>query len=226
MIDEFCELLGKDPLEFRLMNASKEGDLQSHGVRHPKIGCIETVEAARSSEHYRSKLTGPYRGRGVASGYWLNVGFTSSVAARLNGDGTVTLTEGSTDIGGTRTSVAMQLAETLGIRAEEVLPAVVDTESVGYTEVTGGSRVTFATGWAAYEAGQAIKKQLIDQVAKMWKVNAERVIYRDGIFSSPDSPEKKSLLKNWLAHSLKRELTLGVATRSPPRVWVEPLAHI
>jgi CO/xanthine dehydrogenase Mo-binding subunit len=131
------------------------------------------------------------------------------VSARLNGDGTVTLAEGSTDIGGTRTSVAMQLAETLGIRAEEVLPTVVDTESVGYTEVTGGSRVTFATGWAAYEAGQAMKKQLIEQVAKMWKVNAERVIYKEGIFSSPDAPDKKITFKELAASLAERGIDIG-----------------
>ncbi len=48
----------------------------------------------------------------------------------------------------------MQLAETLGLAAQDVRPLVGDTDSVGYTDVTGGSRVTFATGWAAFEAGQ------------------------------------------------------------------------
>ena len=50
----------------------------------------------------------------------------------------------------------MQLAETLGISAEEVRPHVVDTNSVGYTQVTGGSRTTFAGGWAAYECAMDI----------------------------------------------------------------------
>ena len=101
LIDEFCEILRMDPLAFRFKNAAKEGDMQSHGIPHPKIGYIETVQAARDSEHYQSKLTGLNRGRGVASGYWLNAGLTSSASARLNGDGTVTLSEGSVDIGGT-----------------------------------------------------------------------------------------------------------------------------
>ena len=174
LIDELSEKLGVDPLELRLRNAAREGDLQSHGVPHPKIGCVETVEAARASEHYRSSLTGPNRGRGVASGYWLNAGLTSSAVARVNGDGTVSLIEGSTDIGGTRTSIAMQLAEVLGIAAEDVIPAVGDTESVGFTEVTGGSRVTFATGWAAYEAGQSLRRQLVEQAAKLWKCRPTR----------------------------------------------------
>ncbi len=191
MIDEFCDLLKMDPLEFRLKNAAKEGDAQANDVRYPRIGCIETLEAARASEHYRSKLTGPNRGRGVAAGYWMNAGLTSSVVARLNSNGTVTLAEGSTDIGGTRTSIAMQLAESLGIRAEDVIPSVVDTDSVGYTEVTGGSRVTYATGYAAYEAGQALRRQLIEQAAKLWKVEPERVLFEDGDFRDRDDAARK-----------------------------------
>ncbi len=69
----------------------------------------------------------------------MNAGLKSSCTAHVNADGTVTLLEGSTDIGGTRTSVAMQLAETLGLTANDVIPRVVDTDSVGYTDVTGGS---------------------------------------------------------------------------------------
>ena len=191
MIDEFCDLLKMDPLEFRLKNAAKEGDAQANDVRYPRIGFIETLEAARASEHYRSKLTGPNRGRGVAAGYWMNAGLTSSVVARLNSNGTVTLAEGSTDIGGTRTSIAMQLAESLGIRAEDVIPSVVDTDSVGYTEVTGGSRVTYATGYAAYEAGQALRRQLIEQAAKLWKVEPERVLFEDGDFRDRDDAARK-----------------------------------
>jgi CO/xanthine dehydrogenase Mo-binding subunit len=193
-----------DPLEFRLKNAAKGGDLQSHGIPHPKIGYIETVEAARNSAHYQSELAGPNRGRGAASGYWLNAGLTSSATARLNADGTVTLVEGSTDIGGTRTSIAMQLAETLGIPAKDVLPSVADTDSVGYTEVTGGSRVTFATGWAAYEAGQSIKRQLIERAAEMWKVPADRVTYQDGVLSDASDGSKNMTLKQ-LAEALNQK---------------------
>jgi len=204
LIDEFCEKLQIDPLEFRLKNAAKEGDLQSHGIPHPKIGFIETVEAARQSEHYRSKLDGPNQGRGVASGYWLNAGLTSSAMARVNGDGTVTLVEGSTDIGGSRTSIAMQLAEVLGITAEDVIPSVADTDSIGYTEVTGGSRVTFATGWAAYEAGQAIRRQMIDRVAEIWKVAVETVTLDDGMFSTKTDPSKTITFKK-LAETLSQK---------------------
>lgn len=218
MIDEFCEILGMDPLEFRLKNAAKEGDLQSHGIPHPKIGYIETVRAAQESAQYRSKLSGPNRGRGVASGYWMNAGLSSSATARVNGDGTVTLLEGSVDIGGTRTSIAMQLAETLGIPAEDVIPSVVDTDSVGYTEVTGGSRVTFATGWAAYEAGQSIKRQLIERAAQMWNVPPDTVAYEDATLHANGDGNRKITFKE-LAKSLYDE---GVDVGA--RVTVTPKA--
>src|SRR5207237_8453285 len=115
-----------------------------------------------------ARLEGKNRGRGVATGFWFNIGLKSSATASVNADGTVSLVEGSTDIGGTRTSIAMQLAEALGIRAEEVRPVVGDTEMVGYSDVTGGSRVTFASGWAVYEAGMDIKRQLVERAAKIW----------------------------------------------------------
>src|SRR5204862_962133 len=150
VIDELCEKLHQDPLEFRIRNGAKEGTRRADNVTYPRIGMIETVAAAKNTVHYNSTLAGNHRGRGVASGFWFNIGFKSSCTASVNSDGTVSLVEGSTDIGGTRTSIAMQLAEALGIKAEEVKPTVGDTDMIGYTDVTGGSRVTFATGYAAY----------------------------------------------------------------------------
>src|SRR5262249_40103125 len=156
---------------------------RADGPVYPRIGMIEAAQTAKDSAHYKSKLTGLYRGRGVASGFWFNIGFKSSATASVNADGTVSLVEGSTDIGGTRTSIAMQLAEALGIRAEDVKPVVGDTDSVGYTDVTGGSRVTFATGWAAFEAAQDIKRQVIARAAQIWDVEPESVRYDDGVLT-------------------------------------------
>jgi CO/xanthine dehydrogenase Mo-binding subunit len=187
VIDEICEQLKLDPLEFRAKNASKEGTRRVDGPIFPRIGMLETVQALQQSDHYRSARPGKLRGRGVASGFWFNIGFKSAVTATVNPDGTVSLVEGSTDIGGTRTSIAMQLAETLGIAAEEVIPTVVDTDSIGYTDVTGGSRVTFATGIAAIEAAKDIQRQLIERAATLWSVPANQVHYADGSLVGPNS---------------------------------------
>jgi CO/xanthine dehydrogenase Mo-binding subunit len=111
----------------------------------------------------------------------------------------VSLVEGSTDIGGTRTSVAMQLAEALGIRAEDVRPVVGDTETVGYTDVTGGSRVTFATGWAAYEAAQDIKRQMIARAAQLWDVQPDDVTYENGVLQCRTDAAKRFTFKELAA---------------------------
>ncbi len=190
VIDEICEKIGMDPLEFRLKNSAKEGTRRSDGPVYPRIGHQECVQAAQNSDHYKSDK-GKAVGRGVASGFWFNVGLKSSASAAVNTDGTVSLVEGSTDIGGTRTSIAMQLAEVLGIPAEDVNPSVVDTDSVGYTDVTGGSRTTFATGWAAYEAANDIKEQMVGRAATHWEISKEDVDFEDGVFSFKSDPAKK-----------------------------------
>ncbi len=182
VIDELAVRLDIEPIAFRLKNAAKEGTRRVDGPVYPRVGLIETLEAARDSEHWRAPLEGPNRGRGIAAGFWFNIGLKSSATGNVNPDGTVTLLEGSTDIGGTRASIAMQLAETLGLAAEDVHPRVVDTDSVGYTDVTGGSRVTFATGMAAYEVGLDIRRQMAERAAMLWQCEAADVTFEDGMF--------------------------------------------
>ena len=191
VIDELAQKLNLDPLEFRLMNASKEGTRRVDGPIFPVIGNVECLEAAKDSAQYKTELKGPNRGRGVASGFWFNIGFQSSCAIAVNADGTISLVEGSTDIGGTRASIAMQAAEVLGIPAEDVHPSVADTDSVGYTAMTGGSRTTFATGWAAYESAGDIKRQMIERAATIWDVSADDVEMTDGVFRHKSDPDLK-----------------------------------
>jgi CO/xanthine dehydrogenase Mo-binding subunit len=186
VIDELCEKLGMDPIEFRLLNGAKEGDRRIDGWNYKRIGFLETLEAAKNSPHYQTPLEGPYRGRGIASGFWFNYGGKSSASASVNSDGTVSLSTGSVDIGGTRTSLAMQLAEGLGIPAEAVRPSVVDTDSVGYTEGTYGSRTTFATGWAAYEVSKLLKEKLLERAALIWETEADKVQLEYGVFAFND----------------------------------------
>ena len=187
-VDELAEKLGMDPLELRLKNAAKEGTRRVDGPTFNRVGLVETLEAMRDHPHYSAPL-GENQGRGVAIGFWFNIGFDSAVNLAVNADGTVNLTEGSTDIGGTRASIAMQAAEVLGIAAEDIRPTVVDTDSIGYTAVTGGSRTTFATGWAAYEAAQSVKQQMIERAATIWEVDADSVEMQDGVISSKSDPE-------------------------------------
>ena len=195
VIDEICQKLGMDPLEFRLLNGAKEGTRRITGPRFPRIGYIETVEAAKEHDHYSAPLEGPNRGRGVASGFWFNGAGPSSATASVNSDGTVSLVEGSPDIGGTRVATAQQLAEVLGITAEDVRPIVGDTDSIGFTSMTGGSGVAFKTGWAAYEAALDVKTQMIQRAARIWEVSAEDVGYDGGVVSHKADPELRFTFK-------------------------------
>jgi len=179
VLNELAEELGLDPLEMRLQNACEEGAQRADGFTYGIIGNVDCLQAAKESPHWQSELEGPNRGRGIAQGFWFNIGFESSAYAQVNGDGSVPLVLGSTDIGGTRASIAMQLAETLGISAEDVHPHVVDTNSVGYTQVTGGSRTTFAGGWAAYECAMDIRRQMEERAAQIWECDASDVSYGD-----------------------------------------------
>ena len=189
VVDELARETGIDPIEFRLMNAASEGTRRADGPVFPRIGCVEVLEAMRDHPHYSAPLEGPNRGRGVSVGYWFNVGFKSACTISVNADGTISMVEGSTDIGGTRASVAMQAAEVLGIAAEDVRPSVGDTDSVGYTDVTGGSRVAYATGWAAHEAAQDVKAQMIERAALIWDVDRDSVELVEGMFQAKADPE-------------------------------------
>ena len=195
VVDELALKLGMDPLDLRLKNASTEGTRRPDGTVFPRIGCVEVLEAMKNHPHYSAPL-GENQGRGVAVGYWFNVGFESSVNIAVNADGTITLVEGSTDIGGSRASIAMQAAEVLGIPAESVRPSVVDTDSVGFTAVTGGSRTTYATGWAAYDAALDVKSQMIARAATIWDVDASSIELKDGVFQSTADPELNMSFKD------------------------------
>jgi len=203
IVDELAEKLNIDPIEFRLMNAAKEGVRRADGPIHPRIGCVEVLDAMKAHNHYSAPITpaknGGKTGRGVAIGFWFNIGFASSCNITVNNDGTINLIEGSTDIGGSRASIAMHAAEVLGITAEEVHPQVVDTDSIGYTAITGGSRTTFATGWAAYEAANDVKRQVVARASKIWGVDPDSVEMVDGVIRSKTDTELNMTFKELAA---------------------------
>jgi len=189
VLDELAEKCGIDPLQLRLRNASHEGTPQPAGPPFKKIGYIETVEAIKNSAHYRSELTGKYRGRGVASGFWFNGGLQSSATVNIHTDGTVSVVTGSVDIGGSRAAMAMVAAEVLGLNAGDVRPLVADTDASGHTDVTGGSRIALATGLAVYEAAQDALSQLKERVAKLWEKPTSDVGFKGRVFIAPDGKQ-------------------------------------
>ncbi|MBT3345246.1 MAG: xanthine dehydrogenase family protein molybdopterin-binding subunit [Gemmatimonadetes bacterium] len=190
VLDELAIKIGMDPLQIRLKNASQEGTRRADGTVYKRIGCVETVEAARDSEHYKSAKA-PGVGRGVASGFWFNGGGQSAATIVVATDGTVSLLEGSTDIGGSRAAMAMIVAETLGIGVDDVKPAVVDTDSIGFHDGTGGSRVTYATGHACYNAAIDTQKKMAARAAVHLEVEEDSVAWQDNAFVCTNDPSKR-----------------------------------
>ena len=203
VIDELAEALGMDPMDLRLKNAATEGDRMPNGVPHAVFGCVEMEEAMKAHPHYSAPLEGPNQGRGIAVGFRWQGGQSSSATINVNTDGTINLIEGSVDIGGTRTAVAMQAAEVLGISAEDVNPSVADTDTIGYTATTGGSRTAFDTGLAAIAAAEEVIKVMSARAALIWEAQPEDVEFRDGTFTFTRNPEDRLTFKELAAQQMR-----------------------
>ena len=190
-LDELAEKLGMGPLELRLANAAREGTKAAYGPKFREIGYAETVEAGLAHEHYRAKL-GPNQGRGVASGFWFNIGGQTSAAVHINEDGTAVVVDPNPDIGGSRASMAIMAAEALGIDYDRVRPIVPDTSSIPYSDMTGGSRVTFSVGMAVVEAAQKVVEELRSRAAQIWEVDPDGVVWENGE-ARPASRQRRRL---------------------------------
>ena len=184
VIDELAGELGIDPVELRLRNAAREGTRAAYGPTFRRIGFEETLQAAKAHEHYGATqpVNGSARrpGRGVACGFWFNVGGESSAQVNVNEDGTVAVTTGHPDIGGSRASMVNIAAEMLGVDYRDVSVQVGDTNTIGYSATTGGSRVTFSAGTAVTEAVEKLIVQLRERAAILWDIDTDAVEWQDG----------------------------------------------
>jgi CO/xanthine dehydrogenase Mo-binding subunit len=178
-LDELAKALKMDPLLLRQKNAAKEGTKAAYGPTFSRIGYAETLQAALTHPHYQTRL-GPNQGRGVASGFWFNAGGESSANVNINEDGTVVVVTGHPDIGGSRASIVNIVAELLGIDYRQVQALIGDTSSVGFSALTGGSRVTFASAMVATKATEEVIQILRARAAKIWKIDVEAVVWENG----------------------------------------------
>jgi CO/xanthine dehydrogenase Mo-binding subunit len=178
-LDELAEQLGMDPLDLRMKNAADEGTQAPYGPKFPPIGLKACLEAAKRHPNYLRPVPAG-AGRGVAVGFWFNVGMQSSAEVHINENGTVVVVEGNPDIGGSRASMCIMAAETLGVPYGQVRALIGDTESTGFSNVTGGSRTTFATGMAVVRACEDIIAQCRARAAATWGIDVDQVQWENG----------------------------------------------
>ena len=150
-----------------------------HGPTYPLMGYVESLEAAKAHDHYKAPL-GPNQGRGVASGFWFNAGGESSAQVNITEDGNVVVTTGHPDIGGSRAGIANICAELLGIDYRRVSVLIGDTATIGFSNLTGGSRVLFASSIVVTESTNNVIGTLCALAAKIWDIDPEAVIWEDG----------------------------------------------
>ena len=179
VLDEFAQRFDIDPIRLREINAAKEGTRTAYGPTFGVIGYEATLEAAKIHPHYKAPL-GHNQGRGVASGFWFNVGGETTCAVNVQDDGTVTVTAGTPDVGGSRASLVIMAAEVLQLDINQVRVVIADTASLGYNRHTGGSRVTHAAGTMVFEAATDVVQQLRNRAALIWDIDVDAVEWHDG----------------------------------------------
>jgi CO/xanthine dehydrogenase Mo-binding subunit len=216
LIDELAVKLAMDPIEFRLLNAAKDGTRRITGIPYKKVGYVETLQAAKDHPHYSAPLGGPNRGRGIATAVCNNITGPASAVVSMQADGSVGLVEGSSDLAGSRTAAAMHVAEVLGIAAEDVHPSVGDTDLIGYTAISAGSSAVYKTGWASFEAARDLQRQLAARAALVWDVPVEEVDITDDVFTHRSNPELRLTLKEIAA---RQNTTGGPLVGRAGGVW-------
>jgi CO/xanthine dehydrogenase Mo-binding subunit len=179
VIEELAHKLKLEPIDFRIKNAAREGTKSSYGPVYGPIGLLATLQKAREHPHFKAPL-GKNQGRGMACGFWFNFGGQSCVSMNIGVDGTVSVTVGSPDIGGSRASMGLMTAEELGIPYEKVRTVIADTSTLGYNDVTDGSRTTFATGMACILAARDAIKKLCARAAQIWGIPEDAVTWENG----------------------------------------------
>jgi CO/xanthine dehydrogenase Mo-binding subunit len=178
-VDELAAKLGMDAVEFRIRNAAKEGTKSSYGPTYGPIGIGPTLEAVKNHAHMKAPL-GENQGRGMACGFWFNFGGQTCTDLNIGMDGSVSLAVGTVDVGGSRASLSLVAAEELGIDYAQVKAVVADTSSLGYNDMTDGSRGTFSSSMATISAARNAIKILRDRAAQMWDIPVEEVIWEKG----------------------------------------------
>lgn len=166
-MDELARALGMDPLELRLLNASREGDPMPNGRPWPRIGlgqCLEALKAERAKRDRAAAGRGDGRGKrgvGVAVGGWMGGIEPANAVCRLDSDGTLSVVVGTVDMSGTNTAFAQIAAEALGLPVEDIRVVNADTEAAPYAGSSGGSKITYTVGAAVERAAREARRQLL-----------------------------------------------------------------
>ena len=188
-MDELALELNMDPIELRMRNASREGDMGGDGRPWPRIAMVECLEEARRHPLYMAPAA-KGEGVGVALGSWGGARTPSSAGCRVEPDGTLTVHVGSVDVSGSSTGLAMIAAESFGVSIEKVRVELGDTGVAPYGPLAAGSQVTYSMGGAVQEAALEAKRQLLDIATNELEAAPEDLEIVDGRVTVRGVPDR------------------------------------
>ena len=192
LFDEAASRLGMDPIELRLMNAAKAGDLMPDESEFENIGMIETLEAVREHPLWKNRDNSRKNGRGVgvAIGGWMGGLEPGAAACKLNRDGVLQVQIGTADLSGTPTSFNMLAAEAYGVDPDKVRFVYSDTDSAPYGGGVGGSKTIYTLGTAVIRAAEDARRQTLAIAAEEFEVSAEDLEIVDGRVQVKGFPDR------------------------------------
>jgi CO/xanthine dehydrogenase Mo-binding subunit len=188
-MDELASTLDIDPIELRLLNVSREGDLNAEGSPWPRIAMVECLEAARRHPLYTAPA-GEGEGVGVALASWGGARSPAAAGCRVEPDGTVSILVGSPDISGSSTGLALIAAEAFGVSPEKVRVVIGDTSFAPQSPMAAGSQVTYSVGGAVYEAALEARRQLLEIATEELEAAPEDLDIVDGRVTVKGVPER------------------------------------
>jgi CO/xanthine dehydrogenase Mo-binding subunit len=204
-VQELCQQLGMDPLQFRQINALKKGDPNTRGGQWPRIGLMECLEQIQqhplwtqreqAKQEVPEELKGWKVGIGLAVGGWAGGTEPAAALCRLEQDGTITVVVGSVDLSGSDASLTLIAAEELGLSASVVNVTHDNTDSMPYSGLSAGSKTTYTVGSAVQAAARDARKQILTIAADMLEAAVEDLELRDGKAMVKGVPEKYVTLR-------------------------------
>ncbi|HUK13160.1 MAG TPA: xanthine dehydrogenase family protein molybdopterin-binding subunit [Thermoanaerobaculaceae bacterium] len=222
-IDALAEALAIDPLELRLKNLTTVSQTRPGAPPFTSTGlrrCLVEGAAAFGWAQARGRARSEgvvRRGVGMAAGMWVagGGGPPSTVVVKLFADGSANLNMGASDIGtGTRTVMAMVVAEELGTPLDRIQVENADTGTTQYATASGGSKTVPTEAPAVRAAALAVKRQLLAIAGDELKLPpSELRIEGDAVVSVRDPKLKRKIAE--MQGFRRRGVLVGVGVRGP-----------
>jgi CO/xanthine dehydrogenase Mo-binding subunit len=189
-LDEIAKRLGLTPFEIRLKNGLDAGDVTFVGNRLKTPVFLNMLKRVKKVIDSDPEKNVPNAAWGIGCGEWEIGGAVSGASLKLNEDGTVALLIGSTDLTGSKTSIAQVAAEELSLGLEDLAVTVGDTDTALTAPLSGGSQITYNMTNAVRVAARELTRQILAQGAKVLKVQPSALELKDGKVVVKGDPTK------------------------------------